>query len=56
VRNVLKNNDRFKSNADKYTIDIHYEWNKKNILIDLVWYLTTSNYRFYDQFQIMMTD
>jgi hypothetical protein len=25
VRNVLKNNDRFKSNADKYTIDIHYE-------------------------------
>jgi hypothetical protein len=25
VRNVLRTNDRFKSNADKYTLDIHYE-------------------------------
>jgi hypothetical protein len=37
VRDAFKTLDRFKSNADKYKIDIHYQFNKQsNIFIDLV--------------------
>jgi hypothetical protein len=45
VRNIFKNNNRLKNNADIYKIDINYQisFDFNKLFIDIVWFLENTN-------------